>query len=558
MKIPQSGLRIDSPAFPLLQAQLSYWGITDAPGNALGTTLVCADLDNWPTYVGSRIKLLDGSSGGQVKNMQVHAAGGIITVDSAFTNAAGAVQQIVAGTRFCILPPAGAAGVPPAPPPPTIGLWMFGVCEPGMADSVNTLVMTNLAGFNDDIFNNEFWVQVIHNADAPGTAPEREIRRVLNYVGATGTFTTDDFTVVVQANDLVCLFHESIMSVEILGYGTLTLSSATVPEDNLRPEVNGYFNGCLLMPTEGACRFQPRRIVDWAIGTGVPGTGIFTLDPNNPFTAAPGTVDYVIIGDQTEFVPAADGANNRTPSDVLGNKASTPIFAPDNVSDIIRYLKGILATLNSLHEPSRNLVETWQDILGIDPTVWVVVNPAIAWAAPTEVGGFLYAETTLVLNEIARLRSVQQWVEYPNTPNLNLVVKKTILEWEMMLGVPGNLDNAEVFWGFTDDPNDTRASQDIIGFGLIGGALQTISDSGGVESVDTGFGEDLTLHNKFRIEIYENTVDWYLNEVLIATTDTNIPVNPMYLNFYFDTTGVGGCAVDIGIVRCWFEMGERY
>jgi len=340
MRVP-NGLRIDSPSWPLLQAHISYWGITSLAGNALGTTLVCADLVNEPSYQGLSVKVLDGGAAGQVRQIVTDIAG-TITVVAAFTNAAGAVQQIAAGTRFVILSAIGGAGAPAPVLAPSIGLWMFGECDPGMGASLNTLVLTNLAHFPDDIFNNEFWVQVIHNADVPGAAPEREIRRVTDYVGATGTFTCDDFSANVEANDLVCVFHESIMGIEILGYGTLTLSSATVPEDNLRLEVDNYFNGCLFMATEGACRFQPRRIVDWAVGGAGPGSGIFTLDPNNPLTGLPGVVDYVIIGDQTEFIPAADGGNNRIPSDVIGSKASTAVYAKDNVSDIIRYLKGLM------------------------------------------------------------------------------------------------------------------------------------------------------------------------------------------------------------------------
>jgi len=337
MRIPGSGLRVDSPSFPLLQAHISYWGATSLNGNALGTTLVCADLDNWPTYLGLAIKVLDGPAAGQVRTAQTHAAGGIITVTAAFTNAAGAVQMITAGVRFCVLSIAGGGGAGPAPPPPTVSLWMFGVCDPGMAASMVTLVMPNLAGFPDDIFNNEFWVQVIHNDNAPGVAPEREIRQITDYVGATGTFTVDAFTANVEANDLTCVFHESIMGIEILGYGTLDASSATVPADSTRAENDDYFNGCLLMTTEGAVRFQPRRIVDY---TGV--GGIFTLDPSNPFSAVSGLVDYVIIGSQTEFVPGADAAVNRTPADVIGNKADTALQAATAVDSLMRYIKGLL------------------------------------------------------------------------------------------------------------------------------------------------------------------------------------------------------------------------
>lgn len=301
-----ANLRIDSPSWPLYRASVSYEGITTAIGNALGTTLTddrCSTAGQQPSYVGLSIKLLTGDAAGSIRQIAVHViATGVITVAAPWTDFNGAVYQVPAGTRFVIISAAGGGGAPPPPPPsPGVSLWMFGVCEPGMAASLNTLVMTNLAGFNDDIFNNEFWIQVIHNASVPGAVPEREIRRVTDYVGATGTFTVDPFSANVEANDLVALFHESIMAIEIAGYGTLDLSSVTVPADSARPglyawENNDYFAGCLLVPTEGNCRLQPRRIINYTAATGV-----FTLDPNYPFSQLPGLVDYVIIRDQCGY-----------------------------------------------------------------------------------------------------------------------------------------------------------------------------------------------------------------------------------------------------------------
>jgi len=210
MLVPNSGLRIDSPSWPLLQAHLSYWGITSGAGNVLGTTIACANLANEPNYTGLPVKILSGNASGQVRLISSDIAG-VITVADPFTNAAGAACQITASTRFCILSQVSGGGSP-SPPSPSIGLWMFGECDPGMAASTVTLVMPNLAGFPNDIFNNEFYVQVIHNNNAPGVAPEGEIRKVTDYVGATGTFTTDAFTANVEANDLVCVIHESLIT----------------------------------------------------------------------------------------------------------------------------------------------------------------------------------------------------------------------------------------------------------------------------------------------------------------------------------------------------------
>lgn len=559
MRLPISGLKIDNPAFPLLQAEISYWGITDAAGNAFGTTFVCADLDNWATYLGLAVKILDGPAGGQVRPLQAHAVGGIITVASAFTNAAGAAQQITAGIRFCILSAtAGAGGVPPAPPPPTIGLWMFGVCDPAMVASAITIVCPNLAGFNNDIFNNEFWMQVIHNADAPGTAPEREIRRITNYVGATSTFTTDAFSAPVDANDLVCVFHESIMGIEILGFGTLTLSSTTVPEDNARPEANDYFNGCLLMPTEGACRFQPRRILDWTVGAGVPGTGVFTLDPNNPFTGLPDLVDYVIIGEQTEFVPAADGTNNITPSDVIGSKASTPVYTPDNVSDAIRYLKGLLNTLNMGTRPQPSFYEGWQDEAGIDLMVWSILTAGTG-AVVRDVTEPPYLKVVLsgpANADTARLHSDQRWVCAPDTYGTDTILRRLVMEWEAKFDTVASIDNTRFFMGLGAAIASTRISSNLAGFYLDGDVLRIITDDGIGETTKPAGAPVLTNWHKYRIEVYAETIEFYVDETLVATNNTpeNLPDTAMYLNFYLpQEAAANGGELHVAIVRVWTE-----
>jgi len=55
------------------------------------------------------------------------------------------------------------------------------------------------------------------------------------------------------------------------------------------------------------------------------------------------------------------------------------------------------------------------------------------------------------------------------------IIEKTILEFTMILGVPANCDNTLTFFGFTNIQAATRASQDIVGFGLLADVLQTIS-----------------------------------------------------------------------------------
>lgn len=549
MRVP-SGVRVDNPAYPLLHGLIAYQWVTSGDGDALGMTLVCADLDNHPTYVGNRVKVLMGGAWGQDRLIMAHIAGGILTVDTPFTDAALAPQQILAGIRFVILTNTGGGAGGGGGMPPTAPLWMFGNVSPAQVASPTVIDIPHLAGFQDNTFNDEFYIQVL---DADGAAPEGEKRIITDYDGGTGRFTTDAFSADVEAGDIVAIFHTAIEAIDIIARGTLDTSSQTVPADNTRAEGDNHFNGHLLVPTEGVYAGRATRIVDY---TGV--GGIFTLDPNNPLPGVSGLVDYIVIKSQTEFVPGVDGVNNRTPSDVIGGKADTPIFVPDDVSAVMRYLKGILATGGARAEPSESLIETWQDLL-IDPNIWTVTDPATgaAWN-PGVNGAFLDILVTPNANEDARLVGDHLWQLHSITPNLNLVIKKTIIEWEMTVGVPANLDNAHAFFGWIPDVGNTRDSDNIIGFCLLADVLCTLTDIGGVETFNTTFGEDLTLVNKFRIEVYEGFVDFFLNEDRIAQHATNIPNVPSYPNFYPQTDGGGACAFALGIVKIWYEMVERY
>ncbi|TET43279.1 MAG: hypothetical protein E3J60_00530 [Dehalococcoidia bacterium] len=103
MRTP-SGLRIDNPAWPLLQALISYWGTTDNDGNVAGTTIRCGGLATEPPYENHALKILTGPSAGQTRDLTLHPAGtDTLTVAAAFTNVTGAAQQILAGTKFVVL-----------------------------------------------------------------------------------------------------------------------------------------------------------------------------------------------------------------------------------------------------------------------------------------------------------------------------------------------------------------------------------------------------------------------------------------------------------------------
>ncbi len=86
----------------------------------------------------------------------------------------------------------------------------------------------------------------------------------------------------------IVAYLKGLMDAALVGHGTFTTSSATVPADTSQTVANDYYKGCTLMPVAGVVAWQPRPIRQY---TSV--TDVFTLD--EPFTAAPGLVEYVVL-----------------------------------------------------------------------------------------------------------------------------------------------------------------------------------------------------------------------------------------------------------------------
>jgi len=230
----------------------------------------------------------------------------------------------------------------------------------------------------------------------------------------------------------------------------------------------------------------------------------------------------------------------------------------DQSTDSLEALRALLAWIVIIigglgtHEPG--MYEGWQDELGIDFTVWTTTNPATgaAWARGADAAGeYLVASAAPNANETARLRSNQRWQAIPTLVDTNTVIKRLTVEFEKRITNLANLDNTLSFFGLTPGIADTRATNGIIGFALVGAgnALQTVTDIGGVETVTTGYGENLALMNKFKIDAYEDHVKFYLNEVEIADHIANLPDLVAYLNFFYDTNAGGACTPEIAITR---------
>ena len=100
-----------------------------------------------------------------------------------------------------------------------------------------------------------------------------------------------------KTSDLSDMAKDSTV-VKIIGSGTLTTSSVTVPADAGRLEVDNYWRGCLLVTTVGAVANQPRLIRSFS-------AGVFTLDA--PFTTLPGLSAYKIMAFQKDATVAQTG-----------------------------------------------------------------------------------------------------------------------------------------------------------------------------------------------------------------------------------------------------------
>lgn len=176
-----------------------------------------------------------------------------------------------------------------------------------------------------------------------------------------------------------------------------------------------------------------------------------------------------------------------------------------------------LETLVSVGLPY--LAETWQDVLGIDPTVWttaVTGTGAVARSVAEEpyqkviLSGPANADT-------ARLYTVQEWQLAPDTWGANTFNKLLIMEWEAKFDVVASIENTTFFMGLSAANNATRASTNIAGFILTADVLNSITQDAGVnETVKTVGGPTLTNWNKYAIVAFNDIIEFYVNEVMQA------------------------------------------
>jgi len=218
-----------------------------------------------------------------------------------------------------------------------------------------------------------------------------------------------------------------------------------------------------------------------------------------------------------------------------------------------------------IDRPSSPFIENWESE-AINAAIWASTDPV---TNPNSVGvdsGYIRFRMHLVANETGRLRSQAR---YRVTPNLydagNTIPKQFNMQWEMKLTDLTNFDVSACFFGLMPGVGDTRASQNIVGFGLdeaVAGVvnLTTVTDNGGSEEENVGPWGGLTLTdwNTYGIHVGSLRIDFSLNGVIwsgMSHRDTaDLPDDLMYLQWYVDSeAGAGPTYCDIGVVECWYS-----
>mgnify|MGYP001602016947 FL=1 len=157
-------------------------------------------------------------------------------------------------------------------------------------------------------------------------------------------------------------------------------------------------------------------------------------------------------------------------------------------------------------------------------------------------------------SDTARGRVLGQVTNPQGASATNDVYQQLVLEFVMALGTVANIDNAQFIVGLGAAGTEIRTTADVIGFILVSDALNTLTDSGGTETVTVvSSGPTLTSFNKYKIVVRNGAVDFYVNDVLKNTHTANITavlVIPFFFCFAEAATGATEC--DIADLRCYF------
>lgn len=248
--------------------------------------------------------------------------------------------------------------------------------------SPTNVASTDLIGFGDNFFNNQFYMQVIQ---AGGAVPEPKVRKITDYTSNTGLFIVDTFTDNVDVGDDILIIHESLIVIgrndtdnvfdsssvafnengsmlerlefisKIFSNSTVyTSSAATVTSITAAAlaDVVSQYVGQVVIPLEGAMAGEGRFI------TAYNGTDTLTVSPawaSDP--DAGGNIKFIVLSTGLGIIPTALGTDGTTVTDsavtvlgAIGADNVNNVFASTNVvansdGSVLERLEHILVAL---------------------------------------------------------------------------------------------------------------------------------------------------------------------------------------------------------------------
>ena len=171
--------------------------------------------------------------------------------------------------------------------------------------------------------------------------------------------------------------------------------------------------------------------------------------------------------------------------------------------------------------------------------------------------GYMYwdIDTDAVGDNDVFINSKYRWQVRPGIfSDINTSIEKLIIEFEVQIVTAvADHDNTHFFLGLSSAKSNDITQNDLIGFYLNVDNLRGKCDAGGTESETGNITATLTNWNKFKIEIFDTSVVFSLNESPETAIATNLADVAMYL--VFGTRAEAGVAVglNIGNVRAWYQ-----
>jgi hypothetical protein len=215
-----------------------------------------------------------------------------------------------------------------------------------------------------------------------------------------------------------------------------------------------------------------------------------------------------------------------------------------------------------IHAGQNALKEGWQDATppGIDANIWAETLTGTGGRARdlTEAPYIKQLLTGPANADTARLRSIHQWSCGPTVWGTNHIYKRFVFVWEGKFTTVASIDNTFFFMGLAPTTVATRATNELIGFILTADALNSLTDDGGVETVNAVGAPVLTNWHLYALEVYAGGVVFYIDGAAVAQHTTNLPDQAFYLTWYLpQEAAANGGQLHIGSLGCFYEFVVR-